>query len=46
MEGAATGMGFGWSFCGFFLAAGAWLLIYFLWARQAARRDRGGDDGR
>lgn len=32
--------GFGWSFYGFFLAAGSWLVVYFLWARQAAAGDR------
>jgi len=40
-------MGFGWSFYGFFLAAGAWLAIYFVWAWRAAQRDHERDlDGR
>jgi hypothetical protein len=40
-------MGFGWSFYGFFVAAGAWLAVYFLWAWQAARHDdQGNADGR
>jgi hypothetical protein len=40
-------MGFGWSFYGFFVAAGAWLVVYFLWAWRAAVRDRhrGADGG-
>jgi hypothetical protein len=33
-------MGFGWSFYGFFAAAGVWLLLYFIWAWRAAARDR------
>ncbi len=33
-------MGFGWSFYGFFVAAAAWLLLYFLWAFRASARDR------
>jgi hypothetical protein len=33
-------MGFGWSFYGFFAAAGLWLVAYFAWARWAERRDR------
>lgn len=33
-------MGFGWSFHGFFVAALAWLVLYFLWAAREARRDR------
>ena len=33
-------MGFGWSFYGFFIAALAWLAVYFIWAWRAARRDR------
>jgi hypothetical protein len=37
-------MGFGWSFYGFFLAAGAWILLYFVWSFRAAARDR--RDGR
>jgi hypothetical protein len=32
--------GFGWSFYGFFVAAGVWLLLYFIWAFSAAARDR------
>jgi len=32
--------GFGWSFYGFFVAAGAWLAVYFLWAWRADVRDR------
>jgi hypothetical protein len=40
-------MGFGWSFYGFFVAAGIWLAIYFLWAWRAAQHDRetGGHGG-
>ena len=39
--------GFGWSFYGFFVAAAAWLAIYFLWAWRAAVRDeQKGTDGR
>ena len=34
-------MRFGWSFYGFFVAAAAWLLLYFLWAYRASVRDRG-----
>jgi len=34
------GMGFGWSFYGFFFAAAVWLLLYFVWAWRAAVRDR------
>ena len=37
---AITGMGFGASFYGFFVAAAIWLLVYFLWAFKAAARDR------
>jgi hypothetical protein len=33
-------MGFGWSFYGFFVLAGVWLAIYFLWAVRAAAHDR------
>ena len=33
-------MGFGASFYGFFVAAAAWLVSYFVWATRAARRDR------
>jgi hypothetical protein len=33
-------MGFGWSFYGFFVAAAAWLVLYFVWALRAAARDR------
>ncbi len=33
-------MGFGWSFYGFFVAALAWLALYFVWAAREARRDR------
>ncbi len=32
--------GFGWSFYGFFGAAGLWLGLYFLWAVRAAARER------
>jgi hypothetical protein len=35
-------MGFGWSFYGFFFAAAAWLVLYFLWARWMAS-GAGGD---
>lgn len=39
--------GFGWSFYGFFVAAAAWLILYFLWAWRAARHDSElGRDGR
>jgi len=34
-------MGFGWSFYGFFIAAGVWLILYFVWAFKAAARERG-----
>ena len=34
-------MGFGWSFYGFFVAAAVWLVLYFVWAFEAAARDRG-----
>jgi len=37
---AVAAMGFGISFYGFFAAAAAWLVVYFLWAFNAARRDR------
>ena len=33
-------MGLGWSFYGFFVGAAIWLVLYFLWAVSAARRDR------
>jgi hypothetical protein len=33
-------MGFGTSFYGFFVAALAWLIAFFLWAFRAAARDR------
>jgi hypothetical protein len=33
-------VGFGWSFFGFFFAAGLWLAAYFVWAVRAAARDR------
>jgi hypothetical protein len=33
-------MGFGWSFYGFSIAAAAWLVLYFVWAFEAAARDR------
>jgi len=33
-------MGFGWSFYGFFIAAGVWLVLYFAWAFTAAARER------
>ena len=36
-------MGFGWGFYGFFVAALAWLVVYFLWAWRAAARDRAAD---
>jgi hypothetical protein len=39
-------MGFGWSFYGFFVAAGVWLLLYFVWAAwmdYSARTDHRGD---
>jgi hypothetical protein len=38
-------MGFGASFYAFFLAAVIWLLAYFLWAFNAAARDRNGARG-
>jgi hypothetical protein len=28
-------VGFGWSFYGFFLAAAAWMALYFVWAFAA-----------
>jgi hypothetical protein len=31
--------GFGWNFYGFFLAALAWLVAYFLWAWRASADD-------
>jgi hypothetical protein len=37
--GEAVAVGFGSSFYGFFVAAAAWLVVYFLWAFAAARRD-------
>lgn len=37
-------MSLGWSFYGFFIAAAAWLLAYFVWAFRAAARDRQADD--
>jgi hypothetical protein len=37
-------MGFGWSFYGFFIAAGAWIAAYFVWSFRAAARDQ--RDGR
>jgi len=37
---AIAKMGFGASFYGFFIAAAIWLLVYFLWAFNAAARDR------
>jgi hypothetical protein len=33
-------VGFGWSFYGFFAAAAAWMVCYFVWATMAAARDR------
>jgi hypothetical protein len=33
-------MGFGWSFYGFFVAAVAWVVLYFVWALQVSARDR------
>lgn len=36
----AVNVGFGWGFYGFFVAAVAWLAVYFLWAWRAAARDR------
>jgi hypothetical protein len=33
-------MGFGWSFYGFFIAAGVWLVAYFAWAWHAGRTRR------
>jgi hypothetical protein len=32
-------MGFGWSFYGFFVAAGVWLVVYFVWAFKAVARE-------
>ena len=32
-------MGFGWSFYGFFIAAGLWVCLYFVWAFKAAARE-------
>jgi hypothetical protein len=39
-----TPHGFGWSFYGFFAAAGVWLLAYFVWAWRAAARERASHD--
>jgi hypothetical protein len=39
-EPVRSGMGFGWSFYGFFVAAAVWLALYFVWAWRAAVRDR------
>jgi hypothetical protein len=38
--------GFGLTFYGFFVAAAAWMALYFLWAWRAAAADRarGRDD--
>jgi len=45
--GEAIGVGFGSGFYGFFVAAAAWLVVYFLWAFAAARRDaRPGGSGK
>jgi hypothetical protein len=33
-------MGFGVSFYGFFGAAAAWMVLYFVWAVRTAARDR------
>jgi hypothetical protein len=30
--------GFGWSFYGFFVAAGAWVAAYFVWAAWGGRQ--------
>jgi hypothetical protein len=38
--------GFGWSFYGFFVAAAAWIAVYFLWAWRAAEGDRRSGHGR
>jgi hypothetical protein len=35
-------MGFGWSFYGFFIAAGVWLILYFVWAFKAGAREHDG----
>lgn len=33
--------GFTWNFYGFFSAAAAWVVVYFLWAWRANAADRG-----
>jgi hypothetical protein len=38
--------GFGWTFYGFFVAAAAWMAVYFLWAWRAAAADRASRDDR
>ncbi len=35
-----NGMGFGWSFYGFFAAAAVWMVLYFAWALAVDARDR------
>jgi hypothetical protein len=35
--------GFGWNFYGFFIAAAAWLGLYFLWAWRASADSRDRD---
>jgi len=41
VAGEEIAVGFGWSFYGFFFAAALWLIVYFLWAFRAARREAG-----
>lgn len=31
--------GFGWNFYGFFIAAAAWLGLYFVWAKWVSAKD-------
>ena len=38
--------GFGWSFYGFFVVAGAWCAAYFAWATWKNARDAAGEAAR
>jgi hypothetical protein len=33
-------VGFGWNFYGFFIAAAAWIVCYFVWAFAVNARER------